>query len=484
MLRWRVGVFARGAEDKAFFDAQREWCEQIHQEGVDVFFSDPVWGTPKGLLAKLIALDQFPRSVYRGTPAAYSNDSITARIAEHICDLQWDMNEYNVVERFWVYVALSHPEELELQELCVKKSIRWSEDLVDAVSSGRRKINQFISWYFIKAFIEHSDALLIYGRFPHRNAILGREHGAGEPHYLTNPVRPLWSYTQPPLPVYYAILGALCRIGKNLDEECISIEVLVELQRLANISPTGRDSLSDIFELTGNGTVSYLTLYRHMTQQKKERAFDAICNTPIVTDLIRQIKAFILEDPDESWPPVSAKRSVKSVIDVAAMQAVVRDRPPAPVNADEPGKYVLEDMTETQSLILKNDGSELERLASAVDHFAKSYGFADKAVFEIQLAIEEWVMNTINYGFIDAAEHEIRVDLQFKDSTRALVVHIVDDGREFDPLAEPLDVDMEGFLADQVEGNGVGMQLVLKFADNIEYRRLGAYNHMTLTKQV
>ena len=133
MLMWRLGPFARSAEDKEFFTAQQDWCEQIHKEGIDGFFSDPEWETPKGMLAKLIVLDQFPRSVYRGTPAAYANDPVTVRMAEHLCTTARDMTEYNLMERMWVYVPLSHAEELALQELCVEKYVTWSRDLVAAV---------------------------------------------------------------------------------------------------------------------------------------------------------------------------------------------------------------------------------------------------------------------------------------------------------------------------------------------------------------
>lgn len=484
MLKWRVGPFARSAEDRGFFNAQRDWCEQIHREGIDRFFFDPVWETPKGMLAKLIVLDQFPRSVYRGTPAAYATDSITGRLAEHLCASHWYSSEYNSIERFWAFLPLSHPEELELQEMCVRESVRWSEELVAGVSSGRRKINQYIGWYFIKAFIEHSDALMVYGRFPHRNAILGREHKPGEPHYLKNPVRPLWSFTQPPRPDYYAILGALHRIEEDLDENSIGPEVLAELQRTANLPPDGADTLMDVFDLAGDGAVSYMTLYRHMMLREKESAFGAIRSTPLVADLFKQIKQVILNDPEESWPPKSAMHSVRTVIDVAELRGIVSGAPPPPVRVHAPVKVEGDGSTEALCLVLKNDSSELERLASDLSTFAAGHRCADRPLFQIQLALEEWVMNTINYGFNDAAEHEIHVDLVFKEATRTLVVHIFDDGREFDPLARSLEADLEAFLADRVEGGGVGVQLVLEFADHVEYSRQGAWNHLTLTKSV
>ena len=484
MVRWRVGVFARGAEDTEFFEYQREWCEKIHQKGIDGFFSDVAWSTPNGMLAKLIVLDQFPRSVYRGTPLAYVNDNITGQIALELCELEWDLTKYNVIERFWVYVAMSHPEELSLQELCVRKSIRWSEDLVAEVSSGRRKINQYISWYFIKAFIEHSDALVIFSRFPHRNAILSRVHKVGEPQYLTGPVRPLWSYTQPPQPHYYAILACLYRIDTALDENRILPATVSELQKLSHVKPDEEDSLLDVFDLVKGETVTYLELYRHLVQKSKTSTYRAICATTTVDELFHQIKAFILADPSDSWPPRSAKRSVNPVIDVTAMLDVIQQRESGKSDLDPPQKSELEDSQGVHRVDLMNDVSELENLTKQVDEFAELRGFDEGDLFEIQLAIEEWVMNTINYGFNDAAEHEITVFLGFDEETSTFKAEIVDDGEQFDPLAETPEVDIDSFAEDRVEGNGVGVQLLLRFADKVEYRREGMLNHLTLIKQV
>ena len=213
MLRWRLGPFARGAEDPDVLRPQREWCEQMHREGLDRFFRDPVWDTPRGVLAKLIVLDQFPRSVYRGTALAYTNDPLTASMSRQACEAAGDFAHYNVIERFWLYLPLVHAEDLKLQELSIEKFARWSADLVAEAPPERRRINQFVSWSIIRGVIEHSETLLLFGRFPHRNAAMQRPHRGGEVRYLTDPMRPLWSFTQPPDPDYFALLGALCRLA-------------------------------------------------------------------------------------------------------------------------------------------------------------------------------------------------------------------------------------------------------------------------------
>ena len=324
MVLWRIGPFARSTEDRRFLEAQREWCEQIHREGIERFFADPLWETPRGVLAKLIVLDQFPRSAYRGTPTAYDYGAITEPIARDICDRGWDADEYNVIERMWVYMPLTHSEDLELQELAVDKFIRWNQDLLADVGPERRKINQFVSWSFIKATIEHSEVLLIYGRFPHRNAILSRPHKGGEPRYLNDPMRPLWTFTQPPQPHYFSVLGALYRTEDGLDDNRIHRETVASLHRAADLPTDPPRSLMDVFDIVGADTVPYEMLYRHMRLPEKAQVFDDLCRCPQIADLMHRVKGLVLKDPEESWPPKSAKHSVRPVIDVVALNAIVR----------------------------------------------------------------------------------------------------------------------------------------------------------------
>ncbi len=327
MLMWKIGPLARSTENRLFFQAQREWCEQIHREGMDRFFADPVWDSPRGLLAKLIVLDQFPRSTYRGAPPAYEYGPITEPIACRICAMNWDQTCFNVIERMWVYMPLTHSEDLGLHELAVEKFIQWNQDLVSEVSAEHRKINQYVSWSFIKATIEHSEVLLLYGRFPHRNAIYCRPHKAGEPRYLNDPMRPLWTFTQPLNPEFPAFLGALWRVGDGLDENSVSRESLSSLHREAAISLDDPGSLMDVFDISAGEGVPYGMLYRHMRLPEKAVALDALRKCPAVAELMDQIAGVLLKDPSEGWPPRSAKNSIHPVIDVNAINKIVRGEP-------------------------------------------------------------------------------------------------------------------------------------------------------------
>ena len=324
MLKWRVGVFARASEDERFTAAQQEWCEQIHLEGIDSFFADPAWSTPKGVLAKTLVLDQFGRCVYRGTPVAYANDPITEPLLRQICDEGWDLDEYNEIERMWVYVALSHPERRRMQELSVEKWTRWSTELVGVSPPALKKTSQYVSWYFIRSIIEHAEAVLVFGRFPHRNPIMNRPHKAGEVFYLTDTMRPLWSFTQPPRPDYFAILGALCRLQDGLEVNAVPKEALAALHRAANVDPAAEYSAMDVFDLVGGDTAPYGTIYRHLRLSAKQQTFDAFCRMSLVAGLIKQVTGVILKDPNDTWPPKSAKHSVPAVIDVPAVNEIVR----------------------------------------------------------------------------------------------------------------------------------------------------------------
>ena len=498
MLRWRLGPFARGTEDPNVLRAQREWCEQIHREGSDRFFHAPVWDTPKGLLAKLIVLDQFPRSVYRGTALAYANDPLTASMSWQVCEAGGDFAHYNVIERFWLYLPLSHAEDLKLQELSIERYARWSADLIAEAPPERRRINQFVSWSIIRAAIEHSETLLLFGRFPHRNAVMQRPHRGGEPRYLADPMRPLWSFTQPPDPDYFAVLGALYRTGSVLDEHRITRELLAGLLRAAGLSPGDPASPMDIFGLAGDDAVPYPFLYRHLLLPEQAQTFDLLRQVPLVADLANAVKRLILKDGDLHWPPRSAKHSLEPVIDVAALNALVRGdgRPGADAgdirfgsgphdDADsrEPPTDGAPEPARGLSLNVDSDVGELERVAAAVDEFADRHRFPHQDRHQVQLCVEELLMYVIEHGHDGDGAHEIEVHLEMNDGNRRLEIRTVDGGRELEPGALMFQPGPDTILEETVV-DGLGLHLVRTYVDDLRYRRRNGRNHLGLSKTI
>ena len=498
MLRWRLGPFARGTEDPDVLRPQREWCAQIHREGPDRFFRDPVWNTPKGLLAKLIVLDQFSRSVYRGTALAYANDPLTTSMSWQMCEAGGEFAHYNVIERFWLYLPLAHAEDLKLQELSIEKYARWSADLIAEVPPERRRINQFVSWSIIRAAIEHSETLLLFDRFPHRNAVMQRPHRGGEPRYLADAMRPLWSFTQPPDPDYFALLGALRSVGDGLDEHHVAREALARLLRAAGLSPDDPASPMDVFDLAGDDVVPYPFLYRHLLLPEHARAFDLLRRAPMVVELTNAVRRLILKDGDLHWPPRSAKLSLEPVIDVTALNALVRgDRRPGDATGESrfgSGRHDDPDSREppahgapapdgSLSLTVANDAGELERVAAAVEEFADRHRFPHQARFQVQLCLEEMLMYIIEHGLDDGGAHEIEVHLEMDDENRRLEIRTVDDGRELETGSLMFQPGPDTILEETVV-DGLGLHLVRTYVDDLRYRHADGRNHLSLSKTI
>lgn len=124
-------------------------------------------GDPRTALAAVIALDQFPRQIHRGTPEAFLGDPVAIAITQGAISREYDSG-FGPDEKQFLYMPLMHSEVLSDQELCVK----LFHDLGNENS--------------LKFAIEHRDIIARYGRFPHRNRIIGRDSTPEELEFLSN----------------------------------------------------------------------------------------------------------------------------------------------------------------------------------------------------------------------------------------------------------------------------------------------------------
>jgi uncharacterized protein (DUF924 family) len=124
--------------------------------------------TPERLLAAVILLDQFSRNLHRGTPAAFAADPLALELTMAAIANGWEAG-YSPVERQFLYLPLMHSEEAGVQALSVEKF----EELGDA--------------NVLKFARDHREVVERYGRFPSRNAALGRASTAEEQAYLSKP---------------------------------------------------------------------------------------------------------------------------------------------------------------------------------------------------------------------------------------------------------------------------------------------------------
>ena len=130
-------------------------------------------------------------------------------------------------------------------------------------------------------------------------------------------------------------------------------------------------------------------------------------------------------------------------------------------------------------LSLVNDLWNVAVAAENIDAFCAGHGLAERMAFEIHLAVDELMTNTISHGYDDDGEH--RIDLLLHLEGGALVIEIADDGRAFDPLHAPAP-DIGASLQDRAIG-GLGIYLVHKTMDTVAYRRQDGRNVVTLTKR-
>ena len=136
-------------------------------------------------------------------------------------------------------------------------------------------------------------------------------------------------------------------------------------------------------------------------------------------------------------------------------------------------------MADDLVMTIANRLSEVERLATAIDTFGAAHGLRDDVVFAFNLALDEVLTNTISYGYDGLAEHDICVRLR----VRAGVVQaeVEDDGRPFNPLDGP-PPDLESPFEERPVG-GLGLHIVRSLMDEVDYRRDGARNILTLRKR-
>ena len=131
-------------------------------------------------------------------------------------------------------------------------------------------------------------------------------------------------------------------------------------------------------------------------------------------------------------------------------------------------------------LKVETNQDELDRVSTAIEDFGLEADWPLDLVFKVNLALEEIVINVMNYGHDDGL-HEIEISL-FADEN-ALTIEIVDDGRPFDPLHDAPKPSVTAELEDRDIG-GLGIHLVREIMDDVRYRREEGKNHLTMVTSI
>ena len=150
------------------FDAKiRESFQEIHHQAAQA----ELWSwrkTPEGRLAEIIVLDQFSRNLYRDQAQAFAYDSLALALSQEAISLQLDA-QLSPDQRSFLYMPFMHSESKHIHEFALKLFQRLGNE---------------INLNFEK---KHKVIIDRFGRYPHRNKILGRDSTPEELEFLTQP---------------------------------------------------------------------------------------------------------------------------------------------------------------------------------------------------------------------------------------------------------------------------------------------------------
>jgi uncharacterized protein (DUF924 family) len=158
-------------KDPEFDREIRDRFEPLYEEAAAGGLA-PWKSEARSCLALILVLDQFPRNMYRGDTRMYAADPLARETARHAVENAYD-RELSPCERLFMYLPFEHSEELDDQRLSVElfrglATEMGSEDLLGYA-------------------VRHLEIVEQFGRFPHRNEILGRRTTPEEAEFLRGP---------------------------------------------------------------------------------------------------------------------------------------------------------------------------------------------------------------------------------------------------------------------------------------------------------
>lgn len=154
-------------KDENFDQLVKQRFLEVHQQAnANELF--PWRATPLGSLAEIIVLDQFSRNIYRDSAKAFASDPLALALAQRVVEKEFDL-ELSPVQRSFIYLPFMHSESSVIHELAV--------NLYEVLGEADNLAFE----------LKHKVIIDQFGRYPHRNKILGRESTEQELAFLTQP---------------------------------------------------------------------------------------------------------------------------------------------------------------------------------------------------------------------------------------------------------------------------------------------------------
>lgn len=135
--------------------------------------ADTWMDTPLEAIARIVVLDQFSRNMFRNSPRAFASDAAALHTAQIVVAAGWDTQLPTRFHRAFCYLPFEHSEALATQDESIRLYTRLRDQESDADS---------LIWAE-----KHREIIARFGRFPHRNAALGRASTPEEVQFLTQP---------------------------------------------------------------------------------------------------------------------------------------------------------------------------------------------------------------------------------------------------------------------------------------------------------
>ncbi|MEH6571123.1 MAG: DUF924 family protein [Halioglobus sp.] len=179
-------------EQHALWFKSSDKTDQLCRENFEALVHQAIAGqldhwetSDRGVIALIILLDQFTRNIFRGTPQAFIGDQHALDIAQRVIAAGRHL-QLPAIHRVFLYLPLEHSESLPVQEQCIELFAQLRGAQEGAVQQGavqQGAVQQAFTG-FERYAIAHRDVIAQFGRFPHRNTILGRVSTEAELEYL------------------------------------------------------------------------------------------------------------------------------------------------------------------------------------------------------------------------------------------------------------------------------------------------------------
>jgi serine/threonine-protein kinase RsbW len=134
-----------------------------------------------------------------------------------------------------------------------------------------------------------------------------------------------------------------------------------------------------------------------------------------------------------------------------------------------------------KKIIINNNIDQLDIIQQFLEELGMEWQLENELIFELNLVLEEYFTNLVNYGYHDRDDHEIIIEISLEEMLLKII--ITDDSHSFNILELPENEEIEKPVEERRIG-GLGVHFIKKLTDYLEYQSDGAKNRMVMLKRL